>query len=124
MKKRITVIGVMLFVLISGQLFSLNAERIVAWPVPFNPARHMLTVDYAPGAVKDTPAPDRIQMTVFDINGDRVFEGAYSALPIYWNGRNTSGNTVHPGMYIIRLAVEQLSLGTLERRVIRIVVVR
>lgn len=124
MKKSAAAAGVMLFLLVSGQLFSLNAERIVAWPVPFNPSRHMLTVDYAPGAVKDTPAPDRIQMTVFDINGDRVFEGTYSALPVYWNGRNTGGNTVHPGMYIIRLVVEQVPLGTLERRVIRIVVVR
>lgn len=115
---------VALLLMCSGQLFSLSADRIVAWPVPFNPSRQMLTVDYAPDAVKDSPAPDRIQMTIFDINGDRVFDGTYSALPIYWNGRNTSGNTVHPGMYIIRLVVEQVSLGTLERRVIRIVVVR
>jgi hypothetical protein len=124
MKKQGAIIAIIFVLFIANALFSLNVERIVAWPVPFNPSRHMLTIDYAPDAVRDSPAPDRIQMTVYDINGDKVFEGTYSSLPIAWNGRNASGNTVHPGMYIVRLVVEQVSQGSLARRVIRIVVVR
>jgi len=103
---------------------ALNEDGIAAWPVPFNPSRQTLTIDYAPEATKDTPAPDRIKLEIFDINGDLVYEGQYSGLPVIWNGRNMSGIMVHPGLYMLKLRVEQSALGTLGRRIIRIVVVR
>ncbi|MCX7678404.1 MAG: hypothetical protein N2316_04220 [Spirochaetes bacterium] len=124
MRKVIRLLIPIIFICIFHSTYALNASRIVAWPVPFNPNRHFLTIDYAPESQRDVPAPDKIQMTIFDVNGDRVFESWYSSLPIYWYGRNTEGKVVHPGMYIIRLVVEQSSLGTLERRTIRIAVIR
>lgn len=124
MKKSIKHILAISFMLTSSVAFSLNADKIVAWPVPFNPNRHVLTIDYAPEFQKDVPAPDKIHLAIFDINGDKVFENSYSSLPIYWYGRNMRGNVVQPGLYIIRLIVEQSSLGTFQRRTIRVVIVR
>jgi hypothetical protein len=119
------IIPILLVVFISVPLLALNEGRIVAWPVPFNPSRQVLTIDYAPDA---TPgAPNRVKMEIFDINGDRVYEGEYTGsnpLPISWGGRNMSGRMVHPGMYIIKLTVENTGTGKLGRRIIRIVVAR
>ena len=101
---------------------ALNEGGIVAWPVPFNPSRQVLTINYAP---ETTPgAPNRVKMEIFDINGDKVYEGEYTGLPISWGGRNMSGRMVHPGMYIIKLTVENTGTGQLGRRIIRIVVAR
>ncbi len=123
--KRAGVFGALLSIVVfTRPAASLNENGISAWPVPFNPSRQTLTIDYAPGEAKDTPAPDRIRIEIFDINGDLVYEGSYAALPIIWNGRNMSGLMVHPGLYILKLRVEQSELGTLGRRIIRIVVLR
>ena len=104
-------------------LFALNAERIVAWPVPFNPSRQTLTINYEPGFTPSV-SPNRVRMEIFDINGDKVFEGEYPGLAISWGGRNMNGRMVHPGMYIIKLLVEDTNSGRLNRRIIRIVVAR
>jgi len=116
------IIPVLLVISFAAPLLALNEGRIVAWPVPFNPSRQVLTINYAPDA---TPgAPNRVKLEIFDINGDRVYEGEYTGLPITWGGRNMSGRMVHPGMYIIKLTVENTTTGKLGRRIIRIVVAR
>lgn len=108
---------------VAERLSALNADRIVAWPVPFNPSRQVLTIDFEPGST--TYAHDSVKIEIFDINGDRVYEGQYShAMPVRWGGRNMSGTMVHPGMYIIKVTVEDSATGGLGRRIIRIVVVR
>ncbi|HPA71381.1 MAG: hypothetical protein KBA61_05340 [Spirochaetes bacterium] len=114
----------LLAVLFAGEpLFALSAHRIVAWPVPFNPNRQTLTINYEPGFTP-TAIPNLVKVEIFDINGDLVYEGQAGGLPYSWSGRNMGGRMVHPGMYIIKLTVENTGTGAFGRRIIRIVVAR
>ena len=59
------------------------------------------------------------------INGDRVFGRTYSemgATGIKWSGRNTKGDYVRPGMYILKLVLENYSTGEYKKKIIRILV--
>ena len=85
----------------------LPQRKLSRYPVPFNPHQQILTVNYQSGGT----AAGRIMFEVFDINGDRVFSGDYSSFPIKWGGYASSGSRVKPGMYIIKVRVENITAG-------------
>ncbi|MCP4130454.1 MAG: T9SS type A sorting domain-containing protein [bacterium] len=105
-----------------GTALALNASSIVAYPVPFNPNKIKYITIGDPAAAADTNV--RVDVNVYDINGDKVFGQTYSALPVQWNGRNSSGSLIKPGMYIIKVKVEDegASFGEFKEKLIRILV--
>lgn len=123
------VFSIILFLSFSFQIFHLreayplNAHNIIAYPVPFNPRIQVLKIGYKPAV-----PPDNVNMVtieIFDINGDSVFLREYTSLnnPVIWNGYNNSGKRVKPGLYIIKVTVENSQSGERGIKIIRIVVV-
>lgn len=123
MKKTIPLITLCIFLSISiNQLFALNVDNIIAYPVPFNPKYQKLNINYKPDTIPDGLI-NRVQIKIHDINGDLVFIRHYSNFSnIIWNGYNNRGRRVKPGLYIIRVQVET-SIGDRGVRIIRIVIV-
>ncbi|MFC1669032.1 T9SS type A sorting domain-containing protein [Spirochaetota bacterium] len=96
-------------------IFAFDLKSIVAYPVPFNPKNGVLTVE------DRVAAADKISITIYDINGDKVFSSSNASSSITWNGRNRRGMRVKPGLYLIRVTVEDNS-GDYGKKVIRILV--
>ncbi len=106
-------------VFICTEIFALDMDNIVAYPVPFNPKKHSrLTIGYPSGSPGATDYSVKVE--IFDINGDLVTKRSGSQFPVYWNGRNNSGRYVKPGMYIIR--VEAVNDNDYGRKNIRILI--
>ena len=95
-------------------LYAYDMKNVYAYPVPFNPNKHT-TIKI------NNPSADNLKMTVYDINGDLVIEKSSSANPVIWNGRNDSGRLVKPGLYIIKVEIENSS-GDYGKKMIRILV--
>lgn len=98
---------VVAILLISGcaGLFAIDMDKVVAYPVPFNPKKQSrITIGDPTGTIGATAYSIKIE--IFDINGDLVTKKSGSQFPLYWNGRNDSGRYVRPGMYIIRVVAE------------------
>ncbi len=117
MKNRL--LAAALIISASSGLFAIDMDKIVAYPVPFNPKKTVLKIDNpsSPGASTHT-----IHVEIFDINGDLVTRKNSSSLPVIWNGRNNSGRYVRPGMYIIKVEAENSTTGDYGKKNIRILV--
>jgi hypothetical protein len=101
--------------------FALNEKSIIAFPVPFNHNIHpALNIGYTKGVTADSPVT--VKIAIFDINGSTVFTGGYSAFPIIWNGRNNSGRLAKPGLYIIKITIDNTTTGEHGVKIIRILV--
>jgi hypothetical protein len=125
-KSGFSIIFLLSFLLIifhGGVIYSLNMDNIIAYPVPFNPNIQVLKIGYKPAVPPDTV--DTVTIEIFDINGDTVFLREYSSLnnPVIWNGYNNSGKKVKPGLYIIKVTIENSQSGARGLKIIRIVVV-
>ncbi len=72
----------------------------------------------------DVPAGYRVSFTVFDFNGDRVTKRTFTsaASSVSWNGRDNRGSVVKPGLYIIKVVVENDADGDYGKKMIRILV--
>jgi hypothetical protein len=119
LKKLLT--GFFLINLFPCTAFALDIGNVIAYPVPFSPDRHILTIkDNAPSPAQIT----KLKIEIFDINGDCVF--SRDTLPsgvilMQWSGRNNSGRKVRPGLYIIKVTAENAS-GDYGKKIIKILV--
>lgn len=100
---------------------ALDLGNVIAYPVPFDPNRHILTIkDNAPSPAQVS----KLKIDIFDINGDSVFSREIvlsGPVLTQWSGRNNSGRKVRPGLYIIRVTAENAS-GDYGRKIIKILV--
>ncbi|HQP47839.1 MAG TPA: FlgD immunoglobulin-like domain containing protein [Spirochaetota bacterium] len=119
----VPVTAVLLLAYQPGNVFALNANNIIAYPVPFNPRIQTMKIGFTSGTAETV---DRVKIEIFDINGDVVLEREYSSLApaVIWNGRNGSGRMVGAGMYIIKVTVEKSDTGEHGVKIIRILVNR
>ncbi len=118
MKRILSFLLVFLFAMTAGILASVTSG-IIAYPVPYNPDRGVMRIDDKSGTLS---AVQRVEVTVFDINGDRVFNRAYPGFAgVSWNGRNRSGDKVSPGLYMVKVEVEDAG-GYRGSKIIRILV--
>jgi len=108
---------IILMILISQAIYALDMTGIIAYPVPFNPQKTKLKIGYAPPAV----GSHLIKVAIHDINGDLVIKKTGNAFPVIWNGRNSSGKFVKPGLYIVKVEVDD-DTGDYGKKVIRILV--
>lgn len=107
--------------LIPYSLFSLDDKGFHAYPVPFNPKKGVLTIDKDPAVLTGY----KTKLEIFDINSDLVCVREYSDFPndgIVWNGRNDRGEFVKPGMYILKLTLENSINGDYGKKIIKIIV--
>lgn len=105
-----------LFVLALVPLVPLNAydmNNVIAYPVPFNPVKGTLKIA--------NPDSYIIEVNIYDINGDLVCTKTGNVNPVIWNGRDSSGRYVKPGLYIIKVTAENSS-GDYGKKTIRILV--
>ncbi len=103
---------IILSILLAGNAYAITAENIIAYPVPFNPVNgdvKYLTINDLQGTSSDA---DIISIEIFDVNGHKVFARTYDSWTdgsdniVIWNGRNTKGELVKPGLYILRIQAE------------------
>ncbi len=102
---------------LSQSLYAFDMTNIIAYPVPFNPQKKKLNIGYAPPAV----GSHSIKIGIYDINGDSVIKKTGNSFPLVWNGRNSSGKFVKPGLYIIKVEVDDDD-GDYGKKIIRILV--
>ncbi|PKL17396.1 MAG: hypothetical protein CVV49_11310 [Spirochaetae bacterium HGW-Spirochaetae-5] len=116
MKFRNKIILVLMLTL-SQPLYALDMKSIVAYPVPFNPEKTKLIVDNPAASF----GAHKVLLSIFDVNGDMVLKKTLSAFPVYWNGRNGGGRLVKPGLYIIKIEIDDDN-GDYGKKIIRILV--
>jgi len=114
----------LLFIIFNLSIGILSAGQIYAYPVPFNLKKGHSVIKLAANPAFGTIS--RINFKVFDINGDLVYSRIYLApaggiSDVKWNTRNSRGQKVQFGMYIIRIEVEQDD-GTYHKQTIRILI--
>ncbi len=103
--------------LLSGAAGAYDMKGIVAYPVPLNPHKNTLQI----GDPSHSFSSHKVRLAIYDINGDIVLEKTVSGLPASWNGRNGSGRFVKPGLYIIKIEVDDDN-GDYGKKTIRILV--
>ena len=110
--KKLYILSICLITVItvSNTSYCFDMSQVYAYPVPFKPDKHQLLNINAPAATA-------VKCSVFDINGDtvRTFSGKK------WNGRNGKGRKVNPGLYIIKVEIDDGS-GNYGKKMIRIIV--
>jgi hypothetical protein len=107
MKKNAIILSIAFMVFTCTEiLWAVQADKLIAYPVPFNPRKGERVLKIGFGAPE--PATSyRIKLEVFDVNGDLVFNRKYTGvMPVYWNGYNDSGNLVKPGLYLLKVGIE------------------
>ncbi len=105
-----------LFLLPGMELYSYDMKDVIAAPVPFNPSEGAV-------AFLNLPAFDEFTIDVFDVNGDTVARRSYSSPGnVRWNGRNTRGNVVKPGLYIIKVTARDSATDSYGKKTIRVLV--
>lgn len=112
-----------LLILVTIPLVQVNAydmKNVIAYPVPFNPKKHTaVTIE---NQIAPLTSAYNINVEIFDINGDSVRTLSGVGPQLVWNGRDSSGRYVKPGLYMIKVTVENSSTGDYGKKVIRILV--
>lgn len=103
-----------------GTVCAETIDGIKAYPVPFNPNRHTLTV-VAEGT-KYLNSSLSISFEIYDFNGEVVYKRTFSSFPIKWKGYSSNGEAVENGLYFIKMTVEDLNSGEIDKGIIRILV--
>ena len=105
--------------LVAGNVSALDLTNLRAYPVPVNPRQgEEITI-----AATDLSDATRIDVTIYDVNGDKVFSRTYtSGTSVTWNCRNSRGKIVKPGLYIIKIVVEGDDAGEYGKKILRILV--
>jgi hypothetical protein len=117
--KKTVYITLAVFILL--QAIQLKAsDKLIAYPVPFDPVNSTLKLKYESGA-----SGDSVYIDIFDVNGDCILRRNYSdILSFRWKGFNDDGNMVSNGLYIIKVRREDATTGQVKTDTVRITVVR
>lgn len=97
-------------------LHAVDIKNVAAYPVPFDPRKGVMRIA-DPG---DLSGSDIFKVGVFDINGDLVVNISGSGLCI-WNGRRINGEYVKPGLYILKVEIND-NAGGYWKKLIRVLV--
>ncbi|HAR61850.1 MAG TPA: hypothetical protein DCS13_00130 [Candidatus Margulisbacteria bacterium] len=85
-----------------------QSSEAVVYPSPFNPAKDQ-TADYLRVGFRLTKQADSVEMSVFDLNGNKIGQGCLrQGFPIVadlyyeltWDGRDDSGSYAKNGVYL------------------------
>jgi hypothetical protein len=93
--------------------------KLIAYPVPFDPAHQTLRLKYAP-----VLGAGNVRVQIYDINGDLVLSRSYSSIAGFiWKGYTDSGKRVATGLYIIKVRWEDSATGKIKIDTVRVTVV-
>ena len=119
MVKPLSVFFICLFTSMGSLAFAIDMSGVFAYPVPFNPKKWP-AIKFDKGTL---PTGNVVKMEVFDINGDSVITRTFSSISAaLWNARNEKGKLVSPGMYIIKISIEDTSTGDFGKKIIRVLI--
>jgi len=117
MNRKIVMSAVIAFSISIG-IYASPADSIIAYPIPYNPGKGVMKFADTGGTLGSA----NVDITIYDINGDQVFSRSYVGFAsTYWNGHNDAGTKVSPGLYIVKVAVEDAG-GISDNKIIRILV--
>jgi len=109
--------------LLTGAASAANMSVVKAYPVPFNPGQDGAIQIYIPDGDYS------VIFTVYDINGDQVTTRSFPSTTylagsptVAWNGRSSHGRIVKPGLYLIKVVVQNDATGDYGKKIIRILV--
>ena len=71
---------------------------VKAYPNPLAASSQNLTIEKKTGTFSSN-----VTMIVYDFNLKKVFEQSSGGAKIFWNGHNSGGEKVAPGLYFIKL---------------------
>ena len=127
MIKPLSVFFACFFIFIGNLAFAdIDMSGVYAYPVPFNPKKSPTKVIKFNDGPTLPPTPTlagTVKMEVFDINGDMVITRTFASLSAaQWNARTEKGRLVSPGMYIIKLSVNDEATGNFGKKNIRVLI--
>jgi hypothetical protein len=119
MKKTVYIILTVFMII---QTFQLKAsEKLIAYPVPFDPANTTLKLKYQP----DRTGGISVNIEIFDVNGDRIFSRKFADIGDFrWKGFSDDGKKISNGLYIVKVRWEEAATGKVITDAVRITVVR
>ena len=103
---------------------SIDTTNLIAYPNPFNPQKNtgVVLIGYFPG----TTITYDVNILIYNVNGDLVNSLSGSSLTgtssVTWNGRNARGTLVYPGLYILRVKLDDTSNGDSAVKILRLLV--
>ena len=94
-------------------------DRLIAYPVPLNPATQTLKLKY------ETSAPaGNFAVDIYDVSGEKVFSRKYGSLDAFaWKGFSDRGRRLGAGLYIVKVRREDAD-GSVTTDTARILVKR
>ncbi|MBN2401014.1 MAG: hypothetical protein JXN64_01315 [Spirochaetes bacterium] len=103
-------------------IFAQDFNKLIAYPVPFKPSQGQnLTIGF--GKPETVYSSVKLTFKIYDINGDSVYSRKLNNVPFLWNGRNGRGKIVSPGLYILKIEIEDLNNNQkYTKKIIRILV--
>ena len=101
-----TTMVLMILVFTGGNIGSKDTYigNIIAYPNPFNNRTENLTL--AKTGPVDFAATDNVRYLVYNFSMQQVYEGSASG-KVVWNGFDSNGQRLRPGLYYIRLIVTE-----------------
>jgi flagellar hook assembly protein FlgD len=116
MIKIVKIICLFAALILGINLYALEMKDVIAAPVPLNPNTSVLSI-------MNLPNYDSFTLEVYDITGDKVVTKEYN-VPAYvkWNGRNSFGKIVKPGMYILKITAKDTKTDAYGTKKIKILV--
>lgn len=113
-------VTVLIFIMGTMPVHAEPLDGVILYPVPLNTSTQTLTVEDRNRVYNGKSILVKLQ--VYDVNGDLLFDRNYNAFPIYWKGYSTSGKRASSGVYFIKLSVEELDSGTINKKIYRILI--
>ncbi|MES0488589.1 MAG: hypothetical protein ABUK01_01260 [Leptospirales bacterium] len=104
MNQRKIISSILIAFLISFGYYSYGKSKaigkVIAYPNPFHPGKHTLTIKPANSATFS----GTVRFKVYDFNENLAYSGSsVTNSVIKWSGHNNSGTRVSPGLYFIQL---------------------
>jgi len=86
--------------------YSYHANGIILWPIPYNPGIGVMQIRDFSGVNFNN-----VKMKVYSVDGEEVYSSRWPGYPVFWNGRNSDGYRVDPGMYTVKIEANDIFSG-------------
>jgi hypothetical protein len=83
-----------------------HSKGIILWPIPYYPGIGVVQINDFAGV-----AFNNVKMKIYNIDGDEVYSSRWPGYPAMWNGRNSDGDRVDPGMYTVKIESNNIFNG-------------
>ena len=96
--------------------YTYHTNGIIVCPVPYFPGGGIVQInDYFGGNYFN-----KVKMKIYNIDGEEVSSGMWPGYPALWNGRNSDGDRLDPGMYTIKIDANDIFTGLRGTKTVKI----